>query len=119
MKAKWDKFEAICCLIRCLAAQGQIEPGFAVEGMKDRLPTIASILPSAVLEEHQPGSLRYSVANAHRNASLVRDRLSLDSWRVVHHIERVLGRAADCATVGGHFANRFGKCRAERSPFGL
>ena len=83
------------CLIHCLAAQGQIEPGFAVEGMKDRLPTIANVLPSTVLDEHLPGSLRCSVADAHRNASLVRDRLSLDTWRIVHHIERVLGRAAD------------------------
>jgi uncharacterized circularly permuted ATP-grasp superfamily protein/uncharacterized alpha-E superfamily protein len=90
-----DSSEEPTYLIHCLAAQGQIEPGFAVEGMKDRLPTIASVLPSSVLDERQPGSLRSSVANAHRNASLVRDRLSLDSWRIVHQVERVLGRAAD------------------------
>ena len=63
--------------------------------MKDRLPTIANILPAAVLDESKSGSLRHSVANAHRNASLVRDRLSLDTWRIVHHIERMLKRAAD------------------------
>jgi uncharacterized circularly permuted ATP-grasp superfamily protein/uncharacterized alpha-E superfamily protein len=90
-----DSSGELACLIYCLAAQGQIEPGFAVEGMKDRLPAIANILPSTVLDENQPGSLRSSVANAHRNASLVRDRLSLDSWRIVHHIERVLAKAAD------------------------
>ena len=99
--------EEIACLIHCLAAQGQIEPGFAVEGMKDHLPTIANILPAAVLDEDQSGSLRSSVANAHRNASLVRDRLSLDSWRIVHHIERILGKAADAQRSSG------------RLPFGL
>ena len=96
-----DSSDELSCLIHCLAAQGQIEPGFAVEGMKDRLPAIANVLPSTVLDEHQPGSLRSSVANAHRNASLVRDRLSLDSWRIVHHIERVLERAADSQAPSG------------------
>lgn len=87
--------EALFCLIHCLAAQGQLEPGFAVEKLKDRLPTIANVLPATVLDEQQLGSLRATFATAHRNASLVRDRLSLDSWRIVHHIERSLGRAAD------------------------
>ncbi|TWU24549.1 circularly permuted type 2 ATP-grasp protein [Bythopirellula polymerisocia] len=86
--------EELAYLIHCLAEQGHIEPGFAVEGMKDRLPTIANILPASVMDAEMLGSLRHSVAEAHRNASLVRDRLSLDSWRIVHHIERLLMRAA-------------------------
>jgi uncharacterized circularly permuted ATP-grasp superfamily protein/uncharacterized alpha-E superfamily protein len=93
-----DEFEGsdeLACLIHCLAAEGQIEPGFAVEGMKDRLPTIAKILPGSVLDELQLGSVRSSVVHAHRNASLVRDRLSLDSWRVVHHIDRILAKASE------------------------
>ncbi len=87
--------EELAYLIHCLAEQGHIEPGFAVAEMKDRLPTVANILPSSVLDMEQLGSLRYSVAEAHRNASLVRDRLSLDSWRIVHHLERLLMRAAE------------------------
>ena len=92
--------EELAYLIHCLAEQGHIEPGFAVEGMKDRLPTIANILPASVLDLEQLGSLRFSVAEAHRNASLVRDRLSLDSWRIVHHIERLLMRAAESQQLG-------------------
>jgi len=91
--------EELAYLIHCLAAEGQIEPGFAVDGMKDRLPTIANVLPTAVLDEQQLGSLRTTVAEAHRNASLVRDRLSLDSWRIVHHIERALKRAAEARNM--------------------
>ncbi len=85
---------ALASLIHCLAAQGQIEPGFAVEGIKDRLPTIANVLPSNVLDEQQAGSLRSTFAQAYRNASLVRDRLSLDTWRIVHHVERLLTSAS-------------------------
>ncbi len=84
-------------LVRCLALQGQIEPGFAVEEMKDKLPEITNVLPAAVLDEQQPGSLRSSIAHAHRNASQVRDRLSLDGWRIVHHLERTSSLASERA----------------------
>ncbi|XZE52590.1 circularly permuted type 2 ATP-grasp protein [Planctomycetaceae bacterium SH139] len=87
------------CLVRCLAEQGQVEPGFAVEGMRDRLPAIATVLPQSALDEQQTGSLRASVASAHRNASLVRDRLSLDIWRIVHQLERKLEHAAAATGV--------------------
>lgn len=93
-ETEFEGSEELAYLIHCLAEQGHIEPGFAVEGMKDRLPTIAHILPSSVLDPEMLGSLRCSVAEAHRNASLVRDRLSLDSWRIVHHIERLVMRAS-------------------------
>lgn len=87
-----DSSGELACLIHCLAAQGQVEPGFAVEGIKERLPGIASILPSTVLDLQQSGSLRATVANAYRNASLVRDRLSLDIWSIVNKIERRLAK---------------------------
>ena len=105
----------LLCLVRCLAVRGQIEPGFAVEGMSERLPAIAHVLPSEVLNELQQGSLRSSIVSAHRNASLVRDRLSLDSWRVVSHLEREVSRASeraeaahDAAVQSGFLPARFG-----------
>lgn len=91
--------DELTSLIHCLAAQGQIEPGFAVDGMRDRLPPIGTALPAIVLDEAQSGSLRSTVGNAHRNASLVRDRLSLDSWRIVHHMERALAKAAEAQAL--------------------
>ena len=82
-------------LVRCLAANGLVEPGFAVEDMNPGLPTIAQALPAATLDAEQPGSLRATFEQAYFNASLVRDRLSLDSWRVVHRIGRKLDQAAE------------------------
>jgi uncharacterized alpha-E superfamily protein len=81
-------------LIRCLAVSGQIEPGFALDEMKNELPNIAQALPAAVLDEGQPGSLRATFEQAYSNASMVRDRLSLDSWRIVHRIGRRLASAS-------------------------
>jgi uncharacterized circularly permuted ATP-grasp superfamily protein/uncharacterized alpha-E superfamily protein len=83
-------------LLRALAKQGQIEPGFALEGMREALPAIEQALPNAVLDESQSGSLRATVTALYRTASQVRDRLSLDSWRIVHRIHRRL-RALDAA----------------------
>jgi uncharacterized alpha-E superfamily protein len=74
-------------LLRCLAAQGQIEPGFVVEGVRDQLPRIENALPASVLDDQQPGSLRSTFTALCRTASLVRDRLSFDGWRIVHRIQ--------------------------------
>ena len=97
-----DEVPEMDSLVRCLAELGQIEPGFAVEGMRDRLPAIATLLPKFALDEMQGGSLRASVASAHRNASLVRDRLSLDIWRITHQLERDLALAASRVAADAH-----------------
>ncbi len=111
MKRLTGEFEAepaqdLPCLIRCLAEQGQIEPGFVVEGLRDELPELANVLPAIVLDEKQPGNLRASVISAYHNASLVRDRLSLDSWRIVHRLEMQLAEASERVSL-------------VQSPFGL
>ena len=54
--------------------------------MRDALPAIERALPSAVLDETQSGSLRSTVTALFRTASQVRDRLSLDSWRIIRSI---------------------------------
>jgi uncharacterized alpha-E superfamily protein len=74
-------------LLRCAADQGQIEPGFVVEGMSQQLPKIEKALPSVVFDERQVGSLRFTLSAMKRVASIVRDRISLDSWRIISHID--------------------------------
>lgn len=74
-------------LLRALAEQGQIEPGFVVEGIRDQLPAIEQALPASVLDEQQPNSLRATLAAMFRTTSIVRDRLSIDAWRILNRIE--------------------------------
>ncbi len=81
-----DAVAELPAMLRALAKQGQIEPGFAVEGMRDALPAIERALPSAMLDETQSGSLRSTVTTLFHTASQVRDRLSLDSWRIIRSI---------------------------------
>jgi len=77
-------------LLHCLAAHGGIEPGFVIEGIRDQLPDIKNALPAAIIDAETPGSLRSTISAAHRNASMVRDRLSLDSWRIIHGLKQQL-----------------------------
>lgn len=73
-------------LIRALAEIGQIEPGHAVEELRDRLPSVERTLPQQVLSPGQPSSLRATVERMFVAASQVRDRLSRDTWRIVLRI---------------------------------
>ena len=75
-------------LLRALAGQGQIEPGYAVENMKERLPEIESALPQLIFDEQQSGSLRSVLEELSRVASVVRDRLSVDSWRTLIRVDQ-------------------------------
>ena len=75
-------------LLRTMALQGQIEPGFVVDGIKEQLPSIDQILPTSVFDEEEEGSLRSTVDHMFRLASRVRDRMSVDCWRIVHRIDQ-------------------------------
>lgn len=81
-------------LLRSLAVQGQIEPGFAVDDIRPQLPQFESALPQLVFDREQAGSIRAVLDNMFRTASQVRDRLSTDSWRIMVRIDQTF-RAAN------------------------
>ncbi|WP_417747837.1 circularly permuted type 2 ATP-grasp protein [Rosistilla oblonga] len=74
-------------LLRTMADQGQIEPGFVVEGIRQQLPAIEENLPISTFDATASGSLRSMLAATYSTASRVRDRLSADSWRVLVRID--------------------------------
>lgn len=75
-------------LLRSLAELGHIEPGFAIQGIKEPLPSIEQALPASIFDENEVNSLRSMIVSAHRATALVRDRISLDSWRIIHELEQ-------------------------------
>jgi uncharacterized circularly permuted ATP-grasp superfamily protein/uncharacterized alpha-E superfamily protein len=83
-----DLLPELPMLLRALVEQGQIEPGYVVEGMSVPLPDLRQALPGSVLDEHQVGSLRFTVTRLFRTATLVRDRISTDSWRIISRIDQ-------------------------------
>lgn len=75
-------------LLRCLADQGQIEPGYAIEKMRNQLPPIEQILPTIIFDQSQTSSLKSVVVELFRLGSIVRDRVSLDTWRIIRLIDK-------------------------------
>lgn len=99
-EAAGESLPDLSVLVHCLAQHGLIEPGFALEPMRNLMPTIGQALPSSALDAAQPGSLRSMFTAAHTNAGLVRDRLSLDSWRVIHRVQREFDTTAATEQFG-------------------
>jgi uncharacterized circularly permuted ATP-grasp superfamily protein/uncharacterized alpha-E superfamily protein len=75
-------------LLRCLADQGQIEPGYAIDKMRSQLPPVEHILIASVFDKSQPTSLRSVLDQLFRLGSIVRDRISLDTWRIIRRIDK-------------------------------
>lgn len=74
-------------LLRILAEQGQIEPGYVVDEIRPQLPAIEKQLPKSAFEEISPGALRATVTALASLAATVRDLMSLDSWRVIRQMD--------------------------------
>ena len=75
-------------LLRCLADQGQVEPGYAIEKMRSQLPPAEQVLIASVFDKSQPSSLRSVLDQLFRLGSIVRDRISLDTWRIIRRIDK-------------------------------
>ena len=86
-EANFGQLSDVPLLLRVLAEKGQIEPGFVVAEMSRLLPSIEKLLPSAVFDDAQVGTLRFTVSQLARLASTVRDRLSLDSSRTIRQMD--------------------------------
>ncbi len=74
-------------LLRCLADQGHVEPGYAVPDMRVPLPPIEQVLPQLAFDTDQPPCLRSVLDELFRLGSVVRDRMSLDTWRIIRSID--------------------------------
>jgi uncharacterized alpha-E superfamily protein len=74
-------------LLRVLAEGGHIEPGFVVDEIRTRLPAIERALPLSVFDDQQPHALRATVTRLAHLSALVRDRISLDTWRVLRQLD--------------------------------
>lgn len=71
-------------LARLLSEQGQLEPGFVLEGLESQLPSLAEALPAAIFDAQEYGGLAISVRELTRLASLVRDWISPDTWHRIN-----------------------------------
>lgn len=70
-------------MIRALADQGQIEPGFAIDSFSSQLPALAEELPAMVANVDEVRGLAAAISEMERLASLERLWMSPDTIRKV------------------------------------
>lgn len=103
MEAAEYQARLLRALIARIEIEGTREPGEQDEGWSRLLsllgdggidPKISRRIKSAVLNAPAPGNLRQAIRECVRLAQSVRDRISVDAWRLVARMERYLLRAA-------------------------
>jgi uncharacterized circularly permuted ATP-grasp superfamily protein/uncharacterized alpha-E superfamily protein len=86
----WESLPEVKRLVYALASLGQIEPSFAVDSFAANLPRIEQNLPASVLDPSQPRGLIRTMKSVMHNATVIRDRLSLDAYRILKRASREL-----------------------------
>ncbi len=86
IESKLDSVTEVPSLLRVLAGRGLIAPDFAVESLKPSLPDVEQALLAAVFQDEEPLGIRATLQELHRQASVVRDRISLDTWRIINRL---------------------------------
>ena len=81
-----DELPELPRLVAALAALGQIDPDYAVDFLGVNIPRPEDVLPGSVFDSHQPRGLVRTVQLMQRSANSVRDRLSLDAYRIVQRL---------------------------------
>ncbi len=90
-------------LLRALEVNGDFEPGTLITAGGTRAGGVD--LSRALFADHPPHALRATVIAGHRAGSVVRDRLSSDTWHVVSRIHRLLDDASRRANF--HLSDAF------------
>ncbi len=82
----------IAPLVRALEVTSELDPGVLSDSIlrSGSSPDIERLL----FAKQHPNALRATITAAHRAGSVVRDRLSSDTWRVVNDIERLVTEAS-------------------------
>ncbi len=86
VESKYDSVTEVPTLLRVLAGRGLIAPDFVVDSFKASLPDVEHALLSSVFQEEESLSLRGTLRELHRQASVVRDRISIDTWRIINRL---------------------------------
>jgi uncharacterized circularly permuted ATP-grasp superfamily protein/uncharacterized alpha-E superfamily protein len=78
----------LAALLRALADLGQTRPEFVLHAAHETVSMAEHETLAFIFDERRVGSLRGTLESIHRLASTVRDRISLDSWRILNRVEQ-------------------------------
>lgn len=85
-------------LLEVLAELGDFRPG-TKRNSQPTWPAVERELKAFVFDATRPSSVRATLNNLHRLASIVRDRISIDAWRVLNTVEQDFMAPANLAGV--------------------
>jgi len=77
---------ALPTLLRPLRETWNMAPG--VDGSEASLSALEQALLTVMFDAQWPNSIRVTLADVQRVAATVRDRISLDSWRILSHLQQ-------------------------------
>ncbi len=75
-------------LLAALGARALAGPGFSTDENHQALPEVEREILVLVFDPSRTGSLRATIDAMRHVASIVRDRISLDTWRVLNRVEQ-------------------------------
>jgi uncharacterized circularly permuted ATP-grasp superfamily protein/uncharacterized alpha-E superfamily protein len=75
-------------LLRTLADQGQISPAALVGNADGQTAKTDGEILAFLFDEQRSDGLRKMLTSVHQVASIVRDRISIDSWRILNHVDQ-------------------------------
>jgi uncharacterized circularly permuted ATP-grasp superfamily protein/uncharacterized alpha-E superfamily protein len=76
--------ESVAALLRALSDQGRVRPEFVVHVGGQQIPQLENEILAAIFDPTRASSLMAMLAALHHAAAVVRDRISIDSWRILH-----------------------------------
>lgn len=79
-------------LLRALAHQTKTHPCLLINGPDDRLTLPEDQLRAIVFDAARPGGLAFTVDALQRVAGKVRDRISVDMWRIISGLDPSMGQ---------------------------
>ena len=86
-------------LLEALAEQGPIRPEFVVHTAGQETPLVEQEILAFIFDAKRNGSLRDTLDAMRHVASIVRDRISLDSWRILNRVEQDSYRVSTASSV--------------------
>lgn len=92
-----DEIPELPSLLRALSTEGMLDAGYAVADIAKSMPPLDEALPTSVFDRNESASLRCTLDEIFRLASLVRDRISYDTWQSIRlqNAEFILPRSAN------------------------
>ena len=79
----FDEIPELSALLRVLSTEGILDAGYAIKDIAETLPPLEEAVPEAVFDPNESSSLRCTLDEIYRLASLVRDRISYDTWQSI------------------------------------